>query len=442
MNQMQEYLYDSNKRLLDEYNEAKLHLIYLQERLVEFEDSKELHALYNNIVLKYKDQPLCDEYRVNNPQSDDELLDVNTELQNLNNAISQDTAMLEKKFSEVFFERIGNADYFQPVTGDAYEYKYIQSNQDDDGLDKGLQDQFRMIRAFHRSIEELQEQLDKTEKLKCFGITAIEELQEQKEVLQEKVKMLVELQQKKPVKEPQFQRGKLRRENTVKLLEQEEWKERCTLLNRQMCEARDRGDFLKEQLHLTKWMSDFYKTVIDKILEDRDTLSGRKKILKDRIDSNSSQFCRRCYRFFCPKTRWREDNINMLIRKKNELRTKALDLKEQLHFAKHFLSIHEDLAKDLSQEIDKLEEKMKGLKGWLPNDCASLLKRRNETEEDVRILRKQECEIKRRLKNLRRRLAVANDSQNNYNSFIARIEKKQEEINQKIKHIEDKLLKR
>lgn len=458
MNQMQEYLYDHNKRLLSEYNEAKLHLIYLQTRLAELENTEELNLLYNDIILKYKDPPVCEEYSDQTPlQINNELLEVNTELQNLNNAIFQDIVMLEKKFNEIFCQNlqkkshsstslsnIGEAADLQTATGDADEDNKVLSNQGDEGEDRrgeGLQDQIIMIRTLHRSLGALQEQLDKAEKLKCFSVTTIEELQEQKEVLQEKVKMLEEMKHKKNTMEPKTQRGKQRRENTVKLLEQEEWKEQCTLLNRQMCEARDRADFLKEQLNLTKWMSDFYKTVIDKIMEDRDTLSGRKNILIDRIHSNRSKLCRCLYRFFCPRTRWHKEDINLLIRKKNEIRTKALDLKEQLQFARHFLSIHEDLAKGISQEIDQLEEKLKGLKGWLQNDDTSLFKRRNETEEDVRILRKQEYEVKKRLKGLKKKLADAHDSQNSYGSFIARIQQKQEEINKKMRNIEERLLK-
>lgn len=453
MNQMQEYLYDNNKRLLSEYNEAKRHLIYLQTRLAELKNNEELNVLCNDIVLKYKDPPACEEYSDQTPlQTNNALLDVNTELQNLNNAISEDIVKLEKRFNEDFCQNlqkkghsstsmpnIGEAADLQTATQDAYKGTNVLSNQGDG--DSALQEQIKLIGTLRKSLEAVQEQLDKAEKLKCFSVTTIEELQEQKEVLQEKVKMLVEVQQKKPIKELKTQRGKQRRENTVKLLEQEEWKEQCTLLNRQMCEARDRADFLKEQLNLTKWMSDFYKTVIDKIMEDRDTLSGRTNILIDRINSNRSKLCRHFYRFFCRRMRWHKEDINLLIRKKNEFRTKALDLKEQLQFARHFLDIHEGLAKDLSQEIDHLEEKLKGLKGWLQNDDTSLFKRRNETEEDVRILRKQECEVKRRLKSLKKKLAEAHDSQNSYGSFIARIEQKQEKINKKIRIIEEKLLK-
>lgn len=457
MNQMQEYLYDNNKRLLSEYNDAKLHLIYFQTRLAELENTEELNVLYNDIVLKYKDAPVCEEYSDQTPlQISDELLELNTELQNLNNAISQDTVMLEKKFNEIFCQNLqkkshsstslssfGEAADVQTATEDASEDDNVLSSQGDeseDRLGQSLRDQMVMIRALNRSLEALEEQLDQTEKLKGFSVTTIEELQEQKEVLQEKVKTLEEMQQKKTTTEPKTQRGKQRRENTVKLLEQEEWKEQCTLLNRQMCEAKDRADFLKEQLNLTKWMSDFYKTVIDKIMEDRDTLSGRKNILIDRIHSSRSKLFRCFYKFFFPRTQWHKEDINLLIRKKNEIRTKALDLKEQLQFARHFLSIHEGLAKGLVQEIDQLEEKLKGLKAWLRNDDTSLFKR-SETEEDVRILRKQEFEVKRRLKGLKKKLADANDSQKSYDSFITRIEQKQEEINKKMRNIEEKLLK-
>lgn len=449
---MQEYLYDNNKRLLSEYHEAKLHLIYLQTRLTELENAGELNVLYNDIVLKYnKDPPVWEERSDQTPlQINNELLEVNTELQNLNNAISQDTVRLEKKFNEVFCQNLqkkshsstsnlGEAADLEAATEDACEDDSVSSSQRDEGEDRALREQVIMIRALRRSLEALQEQLDKAEKMKCFSVTTIEELQEQKEVLQEKLKML---QQKKTTMKAKTQRGKQRRENTVKLLEQEEWKEQCTFLNRQMCEARDRADFLKEQLNLTKWMSDFYKTVIDKIIEDRDTLSGRKNILIDRINSNRSKICRHFYRFFFPRMRRHKEDINFLIRKKNEFRTKALDLKEQLQFARHFLSIHEGLAKDIGQEINQLEEKLKGLKGWLQNEDNSLFKRRNETEEDVRILRKQEREFKRRLKGLKKKLADAHDSQNSYNSFIASIEQKQEEINKKIRNLEEKLMKR
>lgn len=457
MIQMQEYLCDHNKRLLSEYNEAKLHLIYLQTRLGELENADELNVLYNDTVLKYKDPPVCEENRDQTPlQINDELVGVNTELQNLNNAIFQDIVMLEKRFNEVFVENlqkkshsstslsdIGEAGDLQAATGDSYETNNVLSDQGDEGENRtgeGTKEQIVMIRALHRSIEALQEELDKAEKLKCFSVTTIEELQEQKEALQEKVKTLEE-QQKKPTAELKTQRGKQRRENTVKLLEQEECKEQCTLLNRQICEARDRADFLKEQLNLTKWMSDFYKTVIDKIMEDRDTLSGRKNVLKDRIHSNRSKLFQHVYRFFFPRTKWHKEDINFLIRKKNEIRTKCLDLKEQLQFARHFLSIHKGLAQGLSQEIDQLEEKLKGIKGWLQSDDTLLFKRRNEMNEDVRILKKQECEFKRRLKGLKKKLADAQDLQNSYDSFIVRIEQKQEDINKKMKNVEEKLLK-
>lgn len=453
MNQMQEYLYDTNKRLLGEYNEAKLHLIYLQTTLAEHKNTKELNALCNQILLKYKDPPVCEEYSDQTSlQLDNELLDINAELQNLNNAISQDIVTLEKRFNDVFCQNsqkksqsstalsnISETADFQTAPGGACKDNVL-CNQERESEDRAPQDQIRMIRGLQKSLEALQEQLDKTEKLKSFSVTTIEELQEEREVLQKKVKTLEEMQKNKSSTEPKTQRGKHRRENTVKLLEREEWKEQCTLLNRQMCEAKDRADFLKEQLNLTKWMSDFYKAVIDKIMEDRDTLSGRKNILKDRINSNRSKLCRHFYRFFCPRTRRYKEDINFLIRKKNAIKTKALDLKEQLQFARQFLSIHEGLAKGLSQEINQLEEKLKGIRGWLQNDDALLFRRRNQTEEDVRILRKQECEVKRRLKSLRKQLADAQDSENSYGSFIARIEQKQEEINKKMKNIEEKLL--
>lgn len=451
---MQEYLYDHNQRLLSEYNIAKDHLIYLQARLAELQNTEELTGLYNDIVLKYKNAPVCEEY---SDQINKELLDVNTELQNWNNAISQDIMMLEKKFSEVFCQNLQKKSHsptslsniceaadLQMVTGGAYEDNNVLSGQRDEGEDKageGMKHQIRMIRTLHKKLEALQEQVDAAENLKCFSVTIIEELQEQKEVLQEKVKLLEEKQQKKKTMEPKIQRGKQRRENTVKLLEQEEWKEQCTLLNRQMCEARDRADFLKEQLNLTKWMNDFYKTVIDKIIEDRDTLSGRKNILIDRINSSGSKFCRRLKSFFCLRTKWHKKDINLLIRKKNEIMTKGLDLKEQLHFARHFLSIHEDHAKDLSQEIDQLEEKLKGLKRWLQNDGFSLFQRRNKREEDISILKKQEYEVKRRLRGLKKKLAEAYDSQNCYKSFIAKLEQRQEELNKKLRNIEERFLK-
>lgn len=450
---MQEYLYDNNQRLLSEYNDAKLHLVYLQARLAELQNTEELSGLYNDIVLKYKDAPICEEYSYH---INDDLLAVNTELRNWNNAISQDIVMLEKRFSEVFFQNMqkkslsstslsntGEVADLQMASGGAYEDGNILSNQRDEGEDmagEGLKDQMRMVRTLQKNLEALQEQVDTAEKLKCFSVTTIEELQQQKEVLQEKVKLLEERQQKKNTMEPKIQRGKQRRENTAKLLEQEEWKEQCTLLNRQMCEARDRADFLKEQLNLTKWMSDFYKAVIDKIMEDRDTLSGRKNTLIDRINSTRSKLCRCLYRFFCPRTKWHKEDINLLIRKKNEIRTKSLDLKEQLQFARHFLSFHEDLAKGLCDEIYLLEEKLMGLKAWLLKDD-TLLFRRSDKEEDVRILKKQEYEVKRRLKGLKKKLADTYDSQKSYESFIARIEQKQEEINKKMRNIEEKLLK-
>lgn len=458
MIQMQEYLCDHNKRLLSEYNEAKLHLIYLQTRLGELENADELNVLYNDTVLKYRDPPAYEENREQAPlQINEELLGVNTELQILNNAIFQDIVMLEKRFNEAFFQNlekkshsspsssdVGEAGDLQTETEDTYEANNVLSDQGDEGEDwagEGTKEHVLMIRALHRSIDALQDELDKTEKLKCFSVTTIEELQEQKEALQEKVKTLEERQQKKLTTELKTQRGKQRRENTVKLLEQEECKEQCTLLNRQMCEARDRADFLKEQLGLTQWMSDFYKTVIDKIMEDRDTLSGRKNILMDGIHSHRPKLCQHVYKFFFPRKKWHKEDINFLIRKKNEIKTKSLDLKEQLHFARHFLSIHESLARGLSQEIEQIEEKLKGIKGWLQIDGTTLFKRRNEMEEDVRILKKQECEFKRRLKDLKKKRADAQDSQNSYNRFIARIERKQEEINQKMRHIEDRLMK-
>ncbi|CAF98562.1 unnamed protein product [Tetraodon nigroviridis] len=373
------------------------------------ENAEELNALCNEVVLKYKAPPVCEDYSDQaSLLANNDLLEVNTELQNLNNAMSQDIAMLEKKFNEVFSQ---NPQQEKPIL---------------------------YVSVKHR-LEALQEQLDQTEKLKSFSVTTIEELQEQKEVLQEKVKTLEQMQKKS--KEPKLQRGKHRRQNTIKRLEQEEWKEQCTLLNRQMCEARDRADFLKEQLSLTRWMNDFYKTVIDEIMEDSDTLSGRKNILKDRLKSSRSKLCRCFYRLFCPRTRWYKDDVSFLLRKKSEITTKALDLGEQLQFARQFLSIHEDLEKGLSLEINQLEERLTGLKGWLRDGNAFLFGRKNKKEEDDRILRKQECEVKGRLKGLRKKLADAHDSKNSYNSVIARIEQEQEKINKKMRKIEEKLLK-
>ncbi|CAF98564.1 unnamed protein product [Tetraodon nigroviridis] len=317
-------------------------------------------------------------------------------------------------------------------------------------LDLGEQLQFaRQFLSIHEDLEkglsleinQLEERLTGLKGwLRDGNAFLFEELQEQKEVLQEKVKTLVADAECDP-RQPKLQRGKHRRQNTIKRLEQEEWKEQCTLLNRQMCEARDRADFLKEQLSLTRWMNDFYKTVIDEIMEDSDTLSGRKNILKDRLKSSRSKLCRCFYRLFCPRTRWYKDDVSFLLRKKSEITTKALDLGEQLQFARQFLSIHEDLEKGLSLEINQLEERLTGLKGWLRDGNAFLFGRKNKKEEDDRILRKQECEVKGRLKGLRKKLADAHDSKTSYNSVIARIEQEQEKINKKMRKIEEKLLK-
>ncbi|CAF98563.1 unnamed protein product [Tetraodon nigroviridis] len=452
MNQVQEYLHDANRRLLCEYSEAKLHLLYLQAAPIALENAEELNALCNEVVLKDKAPPVCEDYSDQaSLLANNDLLEVNTELQNLNNAMSQDIAMLEKKFNEVFSQNpqkksqsstslsnIGEAADLETAPGHAW-VDNVLCNREEKRADRAMRDQIRMIRALQKSLEALQEQLDQTEKLKSFSVTTIEELQEQKEVLQEKVKTLEQMQKKS--KEPKLQRGKHRRQNTIKRLEQEEWKEQCTLLNRQMCEARDRADFLKEQLSLTRWMNDFYKTVIDEIMEDSDTLSGRKNILKDRLKSSRSKLCRCFYRLFCPRTRWYKDDVSVLLRKKSEITTKALDLGEQLQFARQFLSIHEDLEKGLSLEINQLEERLTGLKGWLRDGNAFLFGRKNKKEEDDRILRKQECEVKGRLKGLRKKLADAHDSKNSYNSVIARIEQEQEKINKKMRKIEEKLLK-
>lgn len=459
MEKMQCYLQESNTRLLKEYNEAKLHLIHFQTRLMELKNTEELEASYNNIVHKYSDPPILEEHGDQSPFQVNELLDVNTMLQNLNNGISQDTAMLEERFTEVFSQNLPKRSHSSPLSntdnyllspgpergyGSGKEEMTFQSKDRGEYREKEvLQDNGEEIiwmQNLYKKMDSLKEQLDRAENLKCFSITTIEELQEQKEALQEKVKM-IEMRQNNTKPKMKMQTGKQRREQTVKLLEQEEWKEHCTFLNRQMCEAKDRVDFLEEQLNLTKWTSDFFKTIIDKILEDRDSLSGRKKILMVRINSTRSKLSRCFYRIFWPKEKWHKEDINLLIRKKNEIKAKSLDLKEQLEYATHFYNIHEGSVNRLSQEIEQLESKLNDLKEWLRKDESSLFKRKKETEDDVAILQKQEREVKLRLKGLRKKLAEVQGSQNCYSSFIASIQEKQEELDKKMKIIEDKLLK-
>lgn len=459
MEKMQGYLQESNTRLLKEYNDAKLHLIHFQTRLMELNPTGELNALFKNIVHKYSDPPILEEHGDQSPFQVNELLDINTVLQNLNNGISQDTAMLEERFTEVFSQNLpkrslsspsSNTDNFLLSSGP--ERGYGSGNEDTTfhSKDRGeyrqkevLQDNGEEIiwmQNLHKKLDSLKEQLDRAENLKCFSITTIEELQEQKETLQEKVKRM-ETQQNNTKPQIKVQTGKQRREQTVKLLEQEEWKEHCTFLNRQMCEAKDRTDFLEEQLHLTKWTSDFFKTIIDKILEDRDTLSGRKKILMVSINSTRSKLSRCFYRMFWPKEMWHKEDINLLIRKKNEIKAKSLDLKEQLEYATHFYNIHEGSVNRLSQEIEQLESKLKDLKEWLRKDESCLFNRKKETEEDVTILQKQEREVKLRLKGLGKKLAEVQGSQTCYSSFITNIQQRQEDLDKKMKTIEDRLLK-
>ncbi|CAF91911.1 unnamed protein product [Tetraodon nigroviridis] len=226
MNQMQEYLHDANRRLLCEYSEAKLHLLYLQTAPAALENAEELNALCNEVVLKYKAPPVCEDYSDQaSLLANNDLLEVNTELQNLNNAMSQDIAMLEKKFNEVFSQNpqkksqsstslsnIGEAADLETAPGHAW-VDNVLCNREEKRADRAMRDQIRMIRALQKSLEALQEQLDQTEKLKSFSVTTIEELQEQKEVLQEKVKTLEQMQKKS--KEPKLQRGKHRRKTPL-----------------------------------------------------------------------------------------------------------------------------------------------------------------------------------------------------------------------------------
>lgn len=445
MEKMQGYLQENYTRLLKEYNEAKLHLIHFQTRLMELKNTEELQAVLNNIFHKYSDPPILEEHGDQSPFQVNKLLDVNTVLQNLNNGISQDTAMLEERFTEVFSQNL-------PKRSPGPERGYGSANEDMTfaSKDRGeyrekevLQDNSEEIiwmQDLYKKLDSLKEQLDRAENLKSFSITTIEELQEQKEALQEKVKRM-EMKQNNTKPKIKTQMGKQRREQTVKLLEQEEWKEHCTFLNRQMCEAKDRAEFLEEQLNLTKWTCDFFKAIIDKILEDRDTLSGRKKIMMVRINSTRSKLSRCFYRIFWPKEKWHKEDINLLLRKKNEINAKALDLKEQLEYATNFYNIHEGSVNRLSQEIEQLECKLNDLKEWSRKGESCLFKRKKETEDDVAILQKQEREVKLRLKGLRKKLAEVQGSQNFYSSFIASIQQKQEELDKKMKIIEDKLLK-
>lgn len=459
MEEMQAYLQESNTRLLKEYNDAKLHLIHYQTRLMELNNTEELKALYDSIAHNYSDPPILEEHGDQSPFQVNELLDINTVLQNLNNGISQDTAMLEERFTEVFSQNLPKRSHSSPSSNrDSYllgpgpERGYGSGTEDMTfySKDRGeyrpkevLQDngeELIWMQNLHKKLDSLKEQLDRAENLKRFSITTIEELQEQKEALQERVRRM-EVRQNNTRPKIRMQTGKQRREQTVKLLEQEEWKEHCTFLNRQMCEAKDRADFLAEQLNLTKWTSDFFKTIIDKILEDRDTLSGRKKILVVRINSTRSKLSRCFYRMFWPKEKWHKEDISLLIRKKNEIKAKSLDLKEQLEYATHFYNIHEGSVNRLSQEIEHLESKLNDLKEWLRKDESFLFKRNKETDQDVGILQKQEREVKLRLKGLRKKLAEVQDSQSCYSSFMASIQQKQEELDKKMKLIEDKLLK-
>ncbi|TWW53028.1 hypothetical protein D4764_0258600 [Takifugu flavidus] len=395
-------------------------------RLMELKNTEELEASYNNIVHKYSDPPILEEHGDQSPFQVNELLDVNTMLQNLNN----DNYLLSPGPERGYGSGKEEMTFQSKDRGEYREKEVLQDNGEE----------IIWMQNLYKKMDSLKEQLDRAENLKCFSITTIEELQEQKEALQEKVKM-IEMRQNNTKPKMKMQTGKQRREQTVKLLEQEEWKEHCTFLNRQMCEAKDRVDFLEEQLNLTKWTSDFFKTIIDKILEDRDSLSGRKKILMVRINSTRSKLSRCFYRIFWPKEKWHKEDINLLIRKKNEIKAKSLDLKEQLEYATHFYNIHEGSVNRLSQEIEQLESKLNDLKEWLRKDESSLFKRKKETEDDVAILQKQEREVKLRLKGLRKKLAEVQGSQNCYSSFIASIQEKQEELDKKMKIIEDKLLK-
>lgn len=446
MEKMQGDLQESNKRLLREYNEAKIDLINFQKSLMELKNSEELKALYNNIVLKYSDPPILKEHGDQSPSEvNNELLNVNTVLQKLNNSICQDTAMLEERFTEVFSQNLAKKSHSPPAsnTDGNEDTTFLRKDRGEDREKEVLQDDSEEIiwmQNLPKQLDSLKEQLDRAENLKRFSITTIEELQEQKEALQEKVKR-IEMQQNTTRPKIKKQTGKQRREQTVKLLEQEDWKEHCTFLNRQMCEAKDRADFLEEQLNLTKWTSDFFKTVIEKILEDRDSLSERKNILMVRINRTRSKISRCFHRIFWPKEKWQKEDIYVLIRKKKEINARALDLKEQLEYATHFYNIYEGSVNRLSQEIEHLESKLNDLKEWLRKGQSSLFKRKKETEHDVTILQKQAREVKLRLKGLRKKLAEVQGSQNCYSSFIASIQKKQEKLDKKMKIIEDKLLK-
>lgn len=440
-----QYLLSENQNLLFRYNHKKSVLFYYLQRLMEGLDNDELNHFYKNISMKYDERPSqVNSYQTTTPsQAIKDLLEVNNEINALNNHIQEDIMTLKEHFKE-FLNKQANRNQTIPSKLDIKEMRYGNlPNTLDCQKDKIILSNVALeteIQNLLKSHKKLKEQLQFAHNHQHFNKNLIEELEEEVDMLHEKVKSHEERDNcNNPLEQVE--------EETKTVLETEAWKENINVISQQLCEEINRGDDLNGQLKKTQRLYFIYKNIIKNYCKETRALRDSVKKLEKKLENTQISLYKSSLKFFSPKWKRHQAEISLLISQKRLACDSAEDLKEQLDRAKYISSIFRIMVEKIQVEVDDLYEIIKWLDDRLqkisPSVCQKICQflglAQRQGEGEITILKSQKREAKCRVKDLRKQLLDGNHFYLKYEHLMGKLKEEKNILQKRLRTFDEKL---
>lgn len=435
-----EYLLSENQNLLFRYNHKKSVLLHYLKRLMERLDKDELNHFYLNISMKYDEPPPQPNPNSTKTLSEaiQDLLEVNSDIQALNNHVQDDIMTLEDRFkflnkteddrNQIISSQEPRSCHLQNTLDcqTARDIRYVALNSE---MQKLLESQNR-----------IKEQLQFAQNHQQFNENLIEELAEEVDKLRERVKILEEREAcSKPLEHAD-------KENAM-VLETEVWEENINVLNQQLSEEINRGDDLNGQLKKTQRLYFIYKNIIKNYCKETRALRNTVKKLEEKLDNNQTSVYRSSFKSFSPKWKKHQAEIILLISQKRLAWDSSEGLKEQLDRAKYIYSVFRIMLEKMQMEVDDLYEIIRWLDDRLRKISPSLTQRicrffgitQVKEEMEMAILTRQKREAKCRVKDLQKQLLDVKRFYSRYEHITGKIKEEKNILQKRLRTFDEKL---